>query len=111
MDGSQFIHVKSHDNQEEKQEDNSPDAPIKETGCSSSNIVTIITNKVVNMIVTEINNPGMQTAIRLKIIIPVINMIYRELSPYIIALTITICCILLFSLLTFMFFVLFYFKR
>lgn len=76
-----------------------------------NNIVTMITNKVVNLIITEINNPSMRTMIRQKVITPVINMMYGELYPYIIALIITICCILLFSLLTFLCFLLFYFKK
>jgi len=73
--------------------------------------IKLITTKVVNMVVSEMNKADMQAVIRRKIINPVINMIYRELYPYIIALIITISVILLLSFLTFLLFVMYYFKK
>jgi hypothetical protein len=77
----------------------------------TSKPINLIASKVINLVVTEMNKSDMQTIIRKKIILPVINMIYAELYPYIIALSITVCIILLLSLMTFMFFVLYYFKK
>lgn len=81
----------------------------KEPACNKA--IKLMTSKVVNMVVTEMNKSDMQAVIRQKIIIPVINMIYAELYPYIIALIVTICVILVLSLMTFTFFILFYFKK
>jgi hypothetical protein len=73
--------------------------------------IKMIASKVINLVVSEMNNNNIQAIIRQKIVIPVINMIYAELYPYIIALSITVCVILLLSLMTFLFFVLYYFKK
>lgn len=79
------------------------------TTCNKA--IKLMTSKVVNMIVNEMNKSDMQDIIRQKIINPVINMMYTQLYPYIIALIATICIILLMSVMTFVFFLLFYFKK
>lgn len=81
---------------------------IEEESCKP---IKVVASKVINLVVNEMNRSDMQSIIRQKIIIPVINMIYAELYPYIIALSITVCVILLLSLMTFLFFVLYYFKK
>lgn len=81
------------------------------TGNACNNAVKVLTNKVLNMVVSEINKSDMQVMIKQKIILPLINMIYTELYPYIVALIVTIIIILFLSLLTFLFFMMFYFKK
>ena len=73
--------------------------------------VNLITGKIVSMIADEINKTDTQVMIKRKIIIPVINMIYGELYPYIIVLLITILIILLLSILTFICFILYYVRK
>lgn len=75
------------------------------------NIVNMLTSKVLTMIANEINKDEMQLLIKGKIITPVINMIYAELHPYIICLVATVSIILVLSLMTFLFFVVYYFKK
>ena len=74
-------------------------------------IVKQITNKVLTLIADEINKSETQLLVKNKIIHPVINLIYAELYPYIIALIITILVILVLSILTFMCFVIFYLRK
>lgn len=81
----------------------------QDTACNKA--IKLMTTKVVNMIVNEMNKSDMQMMIRQKIINPVIQMIYAELYPYIMALIVTICSILILSTLTFVMFILFYFKK
>ena len=76
-----------------------------------NNTIKLLTNKVLSMVASEVNKPETQVLIKRKIIIPVVNMIYKELHPYIMALIITISIILLLSLMTFLFFILYYFKK
>lgn len=78
---------------------------------TNNTAIKLIASKVINMVVSEMNKSDIQEVIRRKIITPVINMIYAELYPYIIALIISICVILLLSFMTFIFFVLYYFKK
>lgn len=77
----------------------------------TSNIVNMLTNKVFTMIANEIDKDEMQLMIKRKIITPVINMIYVELHPYIICLVATVSVILILSLLTFLFFIIYYFRK
>ena len=77
----------------------------------SNSVVNTLTSKVFNMIANEINKDDMQLIIKQKIITPVINMIYAELHPYIICLIATVSVILILSLLTFLFFIIYYFRK
>jgi hypothetical protein len=77
----------------------------------SNSIVNSLTSKVFGMIASEINKDEMQLIIKQKIITPVINMIYLELHPYIICLVATVSVILILSLLTFLFFIIYYFRK
>jgi hypothetical protein len=77
----------------------------------SRNIVKMIVSKVLAMLSEEINKQDTQSLIKQKIIVPVINMIYTELYPYIIALIVTIIIILVLSLLTFIAFILYYLRN
>lgn len=70
-----------------------------------------ILNKLLSRISVEINNKDSQIMIREKIVTPVINLIYKELYPYIIGLSITIIIILIITVLTFVCFVLAYLKK
>jgi len=78
---------------------------------SDVSIIKQITNKVLTLIADEINKSETQLLVKNKIIHPVINLIYAELYPYIIALIITILVILVLSILTFMCFVIFYLRK
>lgn len=86
-------------------------AGSENTTGTCNNAIKMITSKVINMVISEMNKSDMQSIIRQKIITPVINMIYTELYPYIIALIITVSVILLLSFMTFLFFVMYYFKK
>ena len=70
-----------------------------------------IVGKVLALMSEEVNKTETQALIKRKVIIPVINMIYAELYPYIIVLMITILVILLVSILTFVGFVMTYLKK
>lgn len=63
------------------------------------------------MVSDEVNKTETQVLIKQKVITPVINMIYAELYPYIIALIVTIITIFVLSLLTFISFVVYYLKN
>ncbi len=79
--------------------------------CPKKKAIDMVTNKIVVMIADEVNKVETQVMIKHKIIIPVINMIYAELYPYIVVLIITILTILLLSILTFCCFILYYFRN
>ena len=79
--------------------------------CPKKKTINMITGKIVVMIAEEVNKVETQIMIKRKIILPVINMIYAELYPYIVALIITILSILLLSILTFCCFVLYYLRK
>jgi uncharacterized membrane protein len=76
--------------------------------CSGS-VVKMIAAKVIRLISDEVNKEETQRLVREKVIIPVINMIYAELYPYIIALIVTIITIFILTLLTFISFLIYYF--
>lgn len=77
----------------------------------SRTIAKGLTSRIISMLIDEVNKHETQTLIRSRVIIPVINMIYAELYPYIIALIATIVVILVISLLTFACFILYYLKN
>ena len=85
--------------------------PVSVQVPSSKSIVKLITSKVLCMIADEMNSQDVQITIKQKLIVPLINMIYRELHPYIISLIATIIVILLLSLMTFLCFLLYYFRK
>ena len=70
-----------------------------------------ITNRFLDMIVSEMNNEEMKDTIRKKLINPLLHMIFTEVYPYIYGLFITMFLILLFSLLTFIFFLITLFPK
>ena len=72
--------------------------------------VKLATKRVLKIISDEITSQETQNLIRQKVLMPVIQMIYGELYPYIIAMIITIIFILRFSLLTFVCLFLNFFK-
>lgn len=78
---------------------------------SENPISKILASKVLNILLEEIYKNDIQLLIKQKIITPVIQMIYNDLYPYIIALTITMVMILLFTLMTFVLFILYYFRK
>ena len=77
----------------------------------TKSIVKMVAAKFLTMISDEVNKSETQILIKQKVIIPVINMIYAELYPYIIALIVTIITILVLSLLTFISFIFYYIRN
>ena len=78
---------------------------------SSNSVIKMLASKILALISDEINKQETQILVKQKVITPVINMIYAELYPYIIALIVTIITILVLSLLTFVSFILYYLKN
>lgn len=78
---------------------------------SYQNLVRTITQKIITVIIDEVNKDDMQKMIKTKVITPVIQLMYRDLYPYIIVLAITMIMILLFTILTFLFFIFYYFRK
>lgn len=83
--------------------------------CSKSNksdtVIKMISNRFLDMIVQEMNNEEMKITIKAKILNPLLHLIFTETYPYIYGLFITVFLILLFSLLTFVLFLLSFFAR
>lgn len=63
-------------------------------------IVKVITNKIFDLIVQEIQKESMKEAIRLKVVNPLMTMIYKQLYPYI--LTFIIFLFLMFGMVLFL---------
>ena len=78
---------------------------------SSHKFMKLLTNKLIQLVTSEINKPDTQVLVREKIILPIITLIYSELYPYIIALVTTVSIILVLSILTFIFFIFTYLKK
>lgn len=76
-----------------------------------TSLIKAITGKLVALIAIEVEKTETQDLVREKIIIPVINMIYSQLYPYIIAIVATITLIFILTLLTFMLFIIFFLKH
>lgn len=74
-------------------------------------IVKHLTNKMVQLIADEINKKETQMLVRQKILIPVINLIYSEIYPYIFGLITVISIILFVTLTTLVCFIVFYVKK
>jgi hypothetical protein len=65
-----------------------------------------VTNKLLDMIVNEVNKEEMRVVIRKKILNPLLHMIYIEVAPYIYGFIIIMMAILILSLMTFVMFLL-----
>lgn len=61
---------------------------------SHHTLVGTLTNKLLEMIILEINRNEMQLKIKKQIINPLMHMLYQQLYPYIYAFVIIICLIL-----------------
>lgn len=48
-------------------------------------LIKVITNKIFDLIVQEIQKETMKEAIRLKVVNPLMTMIYKQLYPYILS--------------------------
>lgn len=73
--------------------------------------IKMLAKKVINIASEEIATIESQLLIKRKIITPVINMIYAELYPYIIAMIVSIVTILVLSLLTFIGFIFYLIRK
>lgn len=78
---------------------------------ASCTMVKNLANRLLQLVSQELNKTESQALIRRNIIVPVINMMYSELYPYIISLVVTMTLIMVFSLATFLCFILYYFKK
>lgn len=78
---------------------------------TSKNIGKLLASRMLNLLVEELAKPEIQTVIRRHVIIPVINLIYSELYPYIVGLIATIGLILVLSIFTCMGFLMYYLKK
>lgn len=59
------------------------DSMYDQAQSKNCSMVSTITNKLIGMIITEIQKPEMQNQIQSHIINPVIFIIYKQLYPYI----------------------------
>lgn len=62
-----------------------------------SEIIKQVTNKLLDMIANEINKDDMKETIRLRVVHPLLEMIFKQLYPYIFTLVIVI--VLMFAML------------
>lgn len=76
----------------------------------TSPFVSELTKHVINVISEEIMSNDHQLKIKRNIIIPVINMMYSQLYPYILAMIIAILFIVILSFLTFLMFIFYLFS-
>lgn len=75
----------------------------------SSPIISELTKHIIDILSEEIMSQEHQLKIKRNIIIPVINMMYSQLYPYIIAMIFAIFLIVILSLLTFILFLFYLF--
>lgn len=87
-----------------------PTLPQQEKG-PSKNMIKMITDKLLSLLAEEVNKPDTQKLIRQRIILPVINMLYTELYPYIIGMVCVIVALLVLSILTFAGFIMYYLRN
>ena len=78
---------------------------------ASDSMLRKITNRFVDMIGEEMNNDEMKETIRKKMLMPLLHMIFTEVYPYVYGLFITMFLILIFSLMTFVLFLLSFFPK
>jgi hypothetical protein len=74
------------------------------------NLIKMMTEKVLSLVVEELDKADTQILIKQRIVVPLITMIYNELYPYIVALACIIVVMLVLSLLTFIGFIVYYLK-
>jgi hypothetical protein len=77
----------------------------------SSDLVRTITNKVLDLVILEINKDEMKEMIKTKVIHPLISIIYHQLYPYIVALVVSFVLILLMLLFVLIICLILYLKR
>ena len=78
---------------------------------NNTHVVKLLAGKVITMVSDELKKTEMQQMIKDSIINPITQMIYKDLYPYVIALSITIMMILVLCLLTFSLFIFYYVKK
>ena len=88
-----------------------PTQPPQQQHAPNKNMVKMLTDKLLCMLAEEVNKPDTQKMIRQKIILPVINMLYTELYPYIIGMVCVIVVLLVLSILTFAGFIMYYLRN
>jgi hypothetical protein len=71
----------------------------------SQNIIKSLTEKIIELVAEEVGKKETQVIIRKKLVVPLINLIYSELYPYILTLVCIIFIMLLLSVLTFIGFI------
>lgn len=71
----------------------------------------VLTKRIIDIMSNEVSTTESQILIKRKIITPVINMIYNELYPYIIAMIVSIVTILVLTLLTFIGFIFYLIRK
>lgn len=74
-------------------------------------VVSVLTSRILDLVATELDKPELQGVIKNRVITPVINLLFVELYPYIMTISIVICFILFLSIMTFVAFVMTYFKK
>lgn len=78
---------------------------------TNNTVVKHLTGKVIQLIAVEINKKETQLLVRQKVIIPVINLIYSEIYPYVFGLITVISIILFVSLSTLICFIFVYVRK
>lgn len=71
----------------------------------ASDVLRTLTNRLLDTFISEMDKDELRDTIRTKLINPILRLLYTEMYPYIFALILTIFLILMFSLLTFVLFV------
>lgn len=81
--------------------------------CSSKpqSLALALASKLISVLSDEMGKPEVQAIIKGKIVVPFINVMYTEMYPYIVTFVATITIILVLSLLTFLCFIFYHFKR
>jgi hypothetical protein len=62
--------------------------------CKNNTLIGTLTNRLLELIIIEINKSDMQVKIKKQVINPLMYMLYQQLYPYIYAFVIIICLIL-----------------
>jgi Ca2+-dependent lipid-binding protein len=70
-------------------------APPEFEGKKKNDIVKTFANKIIDLIIIEINTKDMKDTIKKKIIHPLLTLIYSQLYPYIVAFFVSFVMILL----------------
>lgn len=78
---------------------------------TNNTVVKHLTGKVIQLVAVEINKKETQLLVRQKVIIPVINLIYSEIYPYVFGLITVISIILFVSLSTLICFIFVYVRK